>query len=638
MATAHSIFEYVKGKCYNELYAAARDYLAQNWREMELVSHRVPDIAEVELVEVRFQRVYVTDLPGDRIAFDVGLELEVAVSAANYGETQEDTLYPWLRFSCEGDLAQGLDDWTISRIAPYAKRAVPDNSMSDALVPDIRSAQYEDVATEFLKMFYPEALRVTPSGEPPVYVDPNTLAERLGLSVYTHSIREDGSVFGQLFFADADEELYDAGSGQTARTRVPAKTIIVDPQSFLLRNLGTAQNTIVHECVHWVKHRKVFLLEKLYNDKAHGITCEVVGGARAEMSKQATEKMEQQANRLTPRIQMPTAPFKAKAKDYIARFMREMDARHEIEVMEAVIQQLSTDFVVSKQAAKIRLVELGFETAVGTYIWVDEHYVRPHSYSKGALKENQTFTISGQDAAIQRLTNPALHSLTAEGDYLFIENHYVFKAPLYVAHDADGHLHLTSYALSHMDECCLAFDMKIKGAVKEEYHTICYLNREPGGYTFEVNYDEEFQAKTKAQQIEFRKKEKVEEMHIRQQMTDDPEQCMELLLNWRNMSYLDLAAAIGRSERTIKRTVLGSTQPNVETAVLICLGLNLPPIISHKLLDVFGVRLMPGNVKHQWYQEALNVKWRDYVEDTMDYLEDFGVSLRKNLDTACPDP
>ena len=189
-----------------------------------------------------------------------------------------------------------------------------------------------------------------------------------------------------------------------------------------------------------------------FNEKIHGITCEVVGGARANMSKQATEKMEQQANRLAPRIQMPAAPFKAKASDYIAKFMREISAHHEIEVMEAVIQQLSVEFVVSKQAAKIRLVELGFESAVGTFNFIDGHYVPPHSYSKGAISRNQTFTISGRDAAIQRLVNPALHSLTQDGDYLFLENHYVFKAPMYIKKDSEGHLHLTKYARSHMDE------------------------------------------------------------------------------------------------------------------------------------------------------------------------------------------
>jgi hypothetical protein len=339
--------------------------------------------------------------------------------------------------------------------------------------------------------------------------------------------------------------------------------------------------------------------------------------------------MEQQANRLTPRIQMPAAPFKAKANEYITRFMRESNARYEIEVMEAVIQQLATDYVVSKQTAKIRLVELGFESAVGTYTWVDDHYVPPHSYSKGAIKNNQTFTIGSQDAAIQRFFNPALRSLTAEGDYLFIENHYVFKAPLYVTRDEEGHLHLTEYARSHMDECCLVFDMKIKGTVNSEFHTICYLNREfGGGYTFEIHYNDEFKTKTRTQQIEFRKKEKEEELEIRRQMTDDPLQCLGLLMDWRQMSNFDLGTAIGRDERTIRRTVNGESSPNTETTVLICLALNAPPSISSKLLEAFGHKLSPLNPTHQWYQEVLNVMWNSPVEDAQSYLRQYDIELK----------
>ena len=443
MAAVRSIFDYVSKKCYNGLFDAAQEYLDGHWREMNLETNRVPTIDSYELVDANVQRVYVSDLPGDRIAFDVGLELEVAVSMVSRHNDSEDTSYPWLRFSCEGDLSQGLGDWVINKIEMYAKRNPAPNSMSDALVPDIPPAQYEKGATEFLEKYYPEALRTTKYGQPPVYVDPEILAKRLNLSVVTHRISKEGAIFGQLFFLAADTEMYDADQDRLVTVHVPEKTIVVDPQMYLLRNLGSVNNTIVHECVHWVKHRKVFMLEKLYNDQAHGITCEVVGGARANMSKLATARMEQQANRLTPRIQMPAGPFKAKASDYIVKFMREMGARHEIEVMEAVIEQLSMDFVVSKQAAKIRMVELGYESAVGTFTYVDGHYVPPHSYSKGAISRNQTFTISGQDAAIQRLVNPALRSLTQEGDYLFLENHYVFKAPLYVEKSHEGHLQLT---------------------------------------------------------------------------------------------------------------------------------------------------------------------------------------------------
>ncbi len=97
------------------------------------------------------------------------------------------------------------------------------------------------------------------------------------------SIQEDGTVFGQLFFDDANTKMYDSDKGEIVSVHIPAKTIIVAPTMFLLTNYGSHGNTIIHECVHWVKHRKVYMLEKLYNDKAHGITCEGTGGKCGEL-------------------------------------------------------------------------------------------------------------------------------------------------------------------------------------------------------------------------------------------------------------------------------------------------------------------------------------------------------------------
>ena len=111
-------------------------------------------------------------------------------------------------------------------------------------------------------------------------------------------------------------------------------------------------------------------------------------------------------------------------------------------------------------------------------------------------------------------------------------------------------------------------------------------------------------------------------------MTDNPSQCMKLLMGWRKMSNMDLGVAISRDERTMRRIANGENTPNLETAVLICLGLNLPPTISYKLLEVFGVKLMPGNTTHLWYQEALNVKYNEPVEDAQAYLAEFDVELK----------
>ena len=627
MAAGRSFAEFVKDKCYNGLYQTAEEYVNDNWQSMDLYTRNVHRVGYAEMVDATIERVYVRDLPGMRVAFEVGMQLEIDVKEGDYHYDEGDQCYPWIRIYCEGDLSCGLDDWEIKRVEPYSKKSAPPNSLSDALVPFIPYDQLDRVATEFLKENYPAALKVTPYGQPPVIVDPLALADSLGLTVKQQRIREDASVFGQIYFVETEAEMFDANEGKTVSMIIPGKTIVFDPQMYLLRNLGSVNNTIIHECVHWVKHRKAFELEKLYNAEASNISCEVVGGAASAVARSATEQMEKQANQLTPRIQMPAEPFKVKAKEYIARFMRESNARHENEVMEQVITALETAFGVSKQAAKIRLVELGFDAAIGTYTYLDGHYVKPHTFRKGALKVNQTFSISAQDAAVERFVNQDLRNLTESGDYLFVDNHYVYNAPLYVQHDEDGRLDLTDYARSHMDECCLVFDMKITSKVGEEYHTACFLNREDSNITFELKFHNGYQNAPQERQVAMRKKQQEEELAIRKQMTDDPEQCMDLLLKWRGMKYTDLGDAIDRDPKTISRTVKRETTPKVETAALICFGLHLPPSISFKLMEVLGCPLSPINPAHQWISEALYIKYPEPIWAVRDYLAPYGVEI-----------
>lgn len=627
MATGRSFAEFVKDKCHNGLYQTADDYVNENWESMDLYTRNVHRIGHVEMIDATIERVYVRDLPEKRVAFEVGMQLEIDVKEGDYHYDESDQCYPWIRIYCEGNLSCGLDDWEIIRVEPYSKKSAPPNSLSDALVPYIPYEQLDEVATEFLREHYPAALKVTPYGQPPISVDSLALADSLGLTVKQQRIREDASVFGQIYFVETDVEMYDANEGKMVTMTIPGKTIIFDPQMYLLRNLGSVNNTIIHECVHCVKHRKVFELEKLYNAEASNISCEVVGGAASAVARSATEQMEKQANQLTPRIQMPAEPFKVKAKEYIARFMRESNARHENEVMEQVITALETAFGVSKQAAKIRLVELGFDAAIGTYTYLDGHYVKPHTFRKGALKINQTFSISAQDAAVERFINQDLRKLTESGDYLFIDNHYVYNAPLYVQHDEDGWLDLTDYARSHMDECCLVFNMKITSKVGEEYHTACFLNREDSNITFELKFHNGYQNAPQERQVAMRKKQQEEDLAIRKQMTDDPEQCMDLLLKWRGMKYTDLGDAIDRDPKTISRTVKGETTPKVETAALICFGMHLPPCISFKLMEVLCCPLSPVNPANQWISEALYIKYPEPIWAIREYLAPYGVEI-----------
>ena len=114
MAIGRSFAEYIEDKCYDRLYKSAEKYVDDNWKSLHLYSKRIHHIDSVEISDATIQRVYIRDLPGTRVAFEVGLELEITIQDYRYDE--DDQCYPWIRIYCEGDLACELDDWKIIKI------------------------------------------------------------------------------------------------------------------------------------------------------------------------------------------------------------------------------------------------------------------------------------------------------------------------------------------------------------------------------------------------------------------------------------------------------------------------------------------------------------------------------------------
>ena len=627
MKHVHSFKEYISTRFYNKFYYAAEDIVNKNWDDFDVNCDRLNRPVEPEIYDIKIEHIWINDKPGMSIQFDCAVSVSLTIRDQDYHYDNEEEKTVWIMARCRGDLDRSLDDFDIFDCYPYNGKNKQEKPLDDSLVPYMPEKSLEQEAEEILKNFYPEALHMPQLNENPVWVDPSELAKRLGLTVVQTQIREDCSVFGQIYFEPATAEIYDSKNEKTAELEVNTGTILVDPNVFFLRNFGAFNNTVVHECVHWIKHKKAFALARLYNSSVSNISCEVVGGAETAFGGQATDFMERQANQLAPRIQMPAMPFKARANELIRRAMLRTGAHHTIEIMEEVIDQLRLDFAVSRQAAKIRLVELGFEDAIGTFTYVDGHYVRPYSFRKGACRYNQTFAIGAQDAAIERFRNLELRKITENGDYLFVENHYVYNAPLYLQYAEDGTLELTEYARAHVEECCLLFDMKITGGAGELYHTVCYLNRENSDVTFELTFHNGYENAPQNRQVEYRQNQRKEEVRIRKQMTDDPVQCMDLVLEWRNSSYKKIGKIFGCSDRTIRRMVHGETPPNKKMAVKICFVLNLPPSISGKLLDVLHCKLSPVKEEEQWLDEALHVKYMEPLSAVEHYLAPYNVKL-----------
>ncbi len=225
MTSGRSFTAYVKNKFNNDIYPAVEEYVEQNWKGLDLRLRNVHTVGGVAMSDMEIKFVWVGDLPGLKIEFDVVVDAEIEVTEGDYHYDDYDICNQWLTVRCAGDLACDLDDFKIVGVTEYQKDRVS-NPLSDALVPYIYKKGLDLEAHDFLRKYYPEAL------EKPIHIDPLKLAKKMGLNVEMRKITEDLSIFGQVYFQDSDAEFYDPEQGELVETRVEARTIVVDPNVF----------------------------------------------------------------------------------------------------------------------------------------------------------------------------------------------------------------------------------------------------------------------------------------------------------------------------------------------------------------------------------------------------------------------
>jgi transcriptional regulator with XRE-family HTH domain len=313
------------------------------------------------------------------------------------------------------------------------------------------------------------------------------------------------------------------------------------------------------------------------------------------------------------------------AKSRIKRFSKELGTSEVVEVMEPVIDALATFFGVSRLAAKIRMIDVGYEEAIGAFTYIDGRYIKPHTFKKGFLQRNQTFSISAEDAAIQSITNPNLMVVLEEYNFLFVDSHFVVDHPKYVTRDLFGRTALTNYARKHMDECCLVFDLSLRTGVRERYHRECFLNRDEGALiSFDIVYSKGYQFAPPEKQIELLKKVVMEEAAIYNELPNNLSGSLKRLKDWRGVTFSELADRALINERTVRRIVNGEEPGSLNSIILICLALHLPPKISRHVIAQSQFSLSYSNENHIWYQFVLDHKYANTLDEIRTFLAERG--------------
>lgn len=621
MARLSSFRDVIEELFYNDIFNALSEYVENNPDKLDSNSYCVesPDEATLSGIEVKF--VNITDSEDNGILFDVVVSAEIEVAETVRRNREIDGLEQWFRISCSAELDDGLKQFYISGIHIYNKyQNIKKNSRSEYLVPIISKEQLDDVAEIFLEKYYPEALaepRAVPTRE---------VAKRMGLEIQEAHITKNCTVFGQIYFSDCEIQCYDIDAGAYKPLAIKRGTILVDPSVYFMRTVGSMNNTIIHECVHWDLHKKFFELEKLYNKDARSISCQVQEGIRPERNRTPLDWMEWHANSLAPRILMPAKQTKQKIEELIAKNKRVLRSDNIADIMESVVFELAEFFEVSRVAAKIRMIDLGYTEAIGVYTYIDNHYISNYAFERSALKNNQTFSIGMQDALYEYATNEEFKRLLNSGKYVYVDAHFCINDSKYIRRNESGYAELTDYARQHIDECCLVFDIKARknDRYSAKHYTECVLFRDVvSDKIIETKYSNSASNLQIDDRAEALRCIGAEVKTTRDILCALPPTFPGTLLH--HMKRLSITVDVLAekslvSTKTIQRMRSNAkNDANLPTVVAVCIGLQLNPILSADMVRKSG-NVFIIDEEHIIYQILLNSHYQNSIYECNEIL------------------
>lgn len=425
---------------------------------------------------------------GDVLNFRLSVIADVIVSGKSRYEYESDSKSVWLSINCTSTLKNGLKDFTIVTVEEYSQEKFDkERTLDRFLVPYLYSEEADKTAENFLRDHCTQALQKA------MPLPIQEIVRNLGMELYYAPL--DNKTFGKTYFETSVVIVYsDSTFSKTTQITVKPGTMLVNPNVFFMYNIGTLNNTIIHECVHWKRHRMFFEMMKLLNQEYRYISCEIVEMYGADRAKSTPlEWIEWQANTLAPKILMPASTTKKFIQDKLYYLRQTMPSgTRDAEVMLQTLKETADYFQVSFFAAKIRAIELGFEQAYGVNVYIEGKRLPDFSFSSNIIGKNGSFVIDSISALRMIITHPVLNTLYTENKIVFVNNMLCINAPKYIRLNYEEHPEMTQYALDHVDECCFLFKCKkrIKLDYDDSFYHSCFLCREvTADSLIEVDYD-----------------------------------------------------------------------------------------------------------------------------------------------------
>lgn len=567
-------------------------------------SINVISLCDQKIENIKVKSITCHDDIGPLIRVNIHASADIVSMGLGSSKYEADRKTRWFTVNMQAVLKNGLHNIVILGTEEYNPgRFEKQDAFDEYLLPYIYADDLEDQADDFFMFYCQNAIYHE-------WVLPieNILSE-MGIYYYEAPLPE--NVFGRMYFRPSVVEVYEEippnfrafikKEKSLTEKKINSGTMLINKNNFFMHNVGSALNTIAHEIVHWEKHQKFFEILALLNDEEDKLSCEVdpqMKPDNLEGVQKAIWWAEWQANALAPRILMPRLLF----VDLFEKTYSEQAQtpyHYSGEIMERTIERIAHCFGVSRYAAKIRALQLGYKTAEGALLNIDGHYHSPFTFNPTCLADYRTFVIDRKNFDRLRTSNKHLNDLIDAGKFVYTGCVVCINDPLYVTHSkerfAPTEYKLTSYALEHVDECCLVF--KRNYSTKDsagDFYNQCYLSKDINAAAFseikEIDFEDNQNVETRAVELTKLKDEGIRIMDIYRSLpmsfagTLDAHMKRLFKEDGRKMTNLELALRTGLSDRYIQDLRKGDKNVSFVNVCSICIGLHLHPIFSNDLI------------------------------------------------------
>jgi len=300
------------------------------------------------------------------------------------------------------------------------------------------------------------------------------------------------------------------------------------------------------------------------------------------------EWLEWHANGIAARILMPRETLPAKIKEITAGFPPNLIA-DKIECYIALMDELAKFYGTSRQTAKYRLRDLGYE---------EVNDIQIHEYEFQAY----TYEIDEYKAYYELLENAELRMLVGMGLFAYADNRFVLNHEKCVEYDTDGVPHLTDFAWANLNRCALRFA------------NVRVNMRESGGRFSDILYRDKtyetfpkYNSKDNKAAFEFAR-ELAEEFAAgsaeRQKLNVSLSQTVRQILEVKGIGAAEFQDRTLLSKATYHRLQSEKDKPSFRSILAFCAGMDLDIYKTGELLGKAGFAF-DGSEAHTAYMTAI---------------------------------